>query len=68
MEDSSASADSTGLASSEKRLNTDGDRALWTLERARKGEDVVAKERGAEVKEVEADPAARRAERRMRCL
>lgn len=32
-----------------------------------KEEDVVAKERGVEVK-AEAEPAARRAERRMRCL
>ena len=66
---SSASADSMGLASSLlKRRKTAGEMALWTFERARKGEDAVVRERGAEVMEADGAPAARKAARRMRCL
>lgn len=58
-----------GLASSlEKRRKTEGFTALWIFERTRKGEDVVVKERGADAIEAEADPATRKAARRMRCL
>jgi hypothetical protein len=63
----SPSAASTGRASSLlNRRKTDGDTALWIFDRARKGE--VLMERGAEANEVDADPAARKAARRMRCL